>query len=98
MVCGGTLQVGNGGSGASLSGPSVVLSNSAALVFNESDSPVYSGAISGNGSLTQTGSGMVTLTGSNTYTGRTTVSGRHAPGGQRRQRRVSGQPECRPEQ
>ena len=73
-VSGGTLQVGNGGSGEFLGSPSVVLSNSAALVFNESDAPVYSGSISGNGSLTQTGSGTVTLTGSNTYTGGTTVS------------------------
>ncbi len=73
-VSAGTLQVGNGGSGEFLASPSVSLSDSTALVFNESDSPIYSGSISGNGSLTQTGAGSVTLTGSNTYTGGTTVS------------------------
>ena len=73
-VSGGTLQVGNGGSGEFLGSPTVSLSNGTALVFNESDSQTYGGVISGNGSLTQTGSGLLTLSGSNTYTGSTTIS------------------------
>ncbi len=74
-VSGGTLQVGNGTSGEFLGSPSVILSNSAALVFNHSDALTYSGAVSGNGSLTQTGPSVLTLSGSNTYLGGTTVSG-----------------------
>ncbi len=73
-VSAGTLQIGNGGSGEFLGSPSVTISNSASLVFNQSDSLIYSGVIGGNGSLTQSGPGVLTLTGSNTYTGSTTVS------------------------
>ena len=50
-VGGGTLQVGNGGSGEFLDSPSVTLFNSAALVFNHSDPLTYSGSIGGQGSL-----------------------------------------------
>ena len=74
-ISAGTLQVGNGGSGAFLASPSVVLSaTSAALVFNPADSPTYSGVIGGIGGVTQAGPGTLTLTGNNTYSGGTTIS------------------------
>jgi autotransporter-associated beta strand protein len=74
-VSGGTLQIGSGGSGAFLASPSVSLSNSAALVFSQSDSQIYGGVISGSGNVMLTGSGLLTLLGSNTYSGTTTISG-----------------------
>ena len=66
-IASGTLQVGNGGSGASLGGGPVL--DNGALVFNHSDVLTFAPAISGNGSLRQTGTGVLTLPGSNTYTG-----------------------------
>ena len=50
------------------------ITNNAALVFNAFWWPVYSGVISGTGTVTKTGTGSVTLTGMNTYTGNTTVA------------------------
>jgi autotransporter-associated beta strand protein len=74
-ISGGTLQVGNGGSGASIGSTSgVTLSNGSALVFNHSDNEIFAPGISGNGNLLQMGSGDLTLTGSNTYMGATTIS------------------------
>ena len=67
-IASGTLQVGNGGSGASLGGGPVA--DNGALVFNHADNVAFSPAVSGNGSLTQTGSGVLTLLASNTYTAR----------------------------
>ncbi len=73
-VSGGTLQIGNGGSGAAISSASVTLSNSAALVFNHSDNVTFGAVISGTGSLTQAGGGTLRLTNhTNTYSGGTTV-------------------------
>ena len=75
-VSGGTLQIGNGGSGASIGSTSgVALSNGAAVVFNHTDPVTFAPAISGSGSLTQTGSGLLTLSGTNTYSGTTTING-----------------------
>ena len=51
-VSGGTLQIGNGGSGASIGGTSSVLDN-ASLVFNHADAVSFAPVISGSGSLTQ---------------------------------------------
>ncbi len=73
-LSGGTLQIGAGGTTGSIAG-SVVLSNSAGLVFNRSDALTYAGAISGTGSFTKTGAGTLTLSGSNSYIGTTTVAG-----------------------
>jgi autotransporter-associated beta strand protein len=73
VVSVGTLQVGNGGSGASIGGSSSVLDNGS-LVFNHNDSTQFAGVISGGGSLTQTGMGLLILTASNTYSGSTTIS------------------------
>ncbi|MGP1667817.1 MAG: autotransporter-associated beta strand repeat-containing protein, partial [Rhodanobacter sp.] len=52
--------------------------NNGALVFNRSGDPVFygvfSGAISGSGSLTKSGADTLTLTGANTYSGGTTIA------------------------
>ena len=53
-ISAGTLQVGNGGSGASIGGTSGVFDN-ASLVFNHGDAVMFSPSISGTGSLTQIG-------------------------------------------
>ena len=73
-ISAGTLQVGNGGSGASIGNTSSLLDNGS-LVFNHSDAVTFSPAVSGSGSLTQTGTGVLTLTGSNNSIGSTTISG-----------------------
>ena len=72
-VSAGTLQVGSGGSGASIGGTSGVLDNGS-LIFNHADGVTFPQIISGSGSLTQTGAGILTLLGSNTYSGGTTIS------------------------
>ena len=74
FVLGGTLQVGNGGSGEYLTSPSVGLSNGASLVFNHADALTYSGAIGGTGSVASAGPGILTLTGTNAYSRATTLS------------------------
>ena len=71
---GATLQVGNGGLGASIGGTSGVTDNGD-LVVNHGDAVTLSQIIRGMGGMTQTGSGLLTLTGANTYTGGTTISG-----------------------
>jgi autotransporter-associated beta strand protein len=75
-ISGGTLQVGNGGSGASIGSTSgVTLSNNSAIVFDHSDKVTFTSSITGSGSLTQTGSGKLILTAGNTYDGTTNISG-----------------------
>jgi autotransporter-associated beta strand protein len=66
-----TLQLGNGGSTGSILGD---VSNDGALVFNRSNAYLFSGLISGGGSVAQNGAGALTLSGTNTYTGSTTVN------------------------
>ncbi|RKF49455.1 hypothetical protein BCY88_17685 [Paraburkholderia fungorum] len=66
----GTLQLGDGGTSGSLTGPIV---NNAALAVDRSDTVVLPGVISGTGSLTQMGTGTTVLAGENTYTGGTTI-------------------------
>jgi fibronectin-binding autotransporter adhesin len=75
-VDGGTLSVGNGGSGAAIgiTGGAALAANST-LLFNHSDSLNFASAISGPGSVVQTGGGMLTLGGANSYSGPTTVNG-----------------------
>ena len=75
-VSGGTLSIGNGGSGASIGGTSgVVLANGANITFNHADPVSFAAPISGSGSLLKTGNGTLSLTNFNTYTGATIVSG-----------------------
>ncbi len=75
VVNGGTLQVGNGGGGASIGSTSnVVLAANTLLLFNHNDSQTFPASISGSGSMTQSGAGLLNLTNSNTYTGSTTVN------------------------
>ena len=72
-ISNGALQLGDGSTvNGSVTGNIV---DNAALTFANPLAQAYSGAISGNGSLTKTGAGTLTLTGSNSYTGITTVSG-----------------------
>jgi fibronectin-binding autotransporter adhesin len=71
-ISAGTLRLGSGGASGSVAGNIV---NNGSLVFDSSDIPTYSGAISGNGSLTQDGTGTLVLTGSNSYTGGTNLDG-----------------------
>jgi fibronectin-binding autotransporter adhesin len=76
VVNGGTLQIGNGGSGAYIGSTSgVSLAANTMLLFNLSDSQTYSLTISGSGGVMQMGSGLLALANSNTYTGGTTVNG-----------------------
>ncbi len=72
-ISAGTLQVGNGDSGASIASSGGVLDNGS-LVFNHGDSLTMLDIVSGNGNLAQTGTGVLILLGSNTYSGGTTIS------------------------
>ena len=75
VVSGGTLQVGNGGSGASIGSTSnVVLAANTLLLFDNNDSQTLPASISGSGSMIQMEPGLLNLTNSNTYTGGTTVA------------------------
>ena len=49
------------------------ITNNAAVEFSQSSNGLYSGVMSGIGSLTKSGSGTVTLGGANTYSGGTTI-------------------------
>ncbi len=74
VIGGGTLQIGNGGGGASI-GLASSVSDSGILAFNHNDSVAFALAVSGSGGLVQSGSGLLLLTGTKRYTGPTTVSG-----------------------
>jgi fibronectin-binding autotransporter adhesin len=71
VISGGTLQVGNGGTGEGLS--CAWISDSRALIFNHADPLTIAASITGAGSVTKYGSGMLTLSGANKYTGATTI-------------------------
>ncbi len=73
-ISSGTLQVGNGGSGASLSGTSGV-TNNGIFIFNHADSTVLNAPISGGGSLKKQGTGTLSLSVPSSYGGGTTISG-----------------------
>lgn len=66
----GTLQLGNGGTGGSVTGDIV---DDATLAINRSDSFTLNGNISGNGQVLQQGSGTTYLNGRNTWSGITLV-------------------------
>jgi outer membrane autotransporter protein len=67
-VSGGILQ----GNPQSLQGN---ILNNASVVFNQTGSGTYGGAMSGTGNLTLQGGGLLNLTGANSFTGGTTVTG-----------------------
>ncbi len=73
-VTSGTLQIGNGGKGATLASPIVTMTNNATLAFDHSDAQSYNGSITGNGSLVKTGSGTLVLNNVNNYQGSTTIA------------------------
>ena len=61
-----TLQIGNGGTTGSLAGN---ITNFGAVVFNRSDTVIYGGVITANGSFAQVGSGTLILTGNSSTRG-----------------------------
>ena len=72
-VSGGTLQISNNGTSATLGGGNVV--DNAALSLGRANAYTVGNIISGTGSVAQIGAGgTLTLTGSNLYTGTTTVT------------------------
>ena len=71
-VAAGTLQLGAGGTGGSLTGD-VLLGAGATLAVDRSDAVTLAGAISGTGGVAKRGSGVLTLTGAGSATGGTTV-------------------------
>jgi fibronectin-binding autotransporter adhesin len=74
VVNGGTLQVGNGGAGASIGSTSrVTLAANTLLLFSHSDTVTFPATIGGSGSVVQSG-GLLNLTNSNTFTGGMTVA------------------------
>jgi autotransporter-associated beta strand protein len=66
-VSAGTLQ----GTTASLQG---AITNNASVIFDQTITGTYSGAMSGSGSLTKQNTGITILSGANTYSGGTSVS------------------------
>ncbi|MEM8864540.1 MAG: autotransporter-associated beta strand repeat-containing protein [Planctomycetota bacterium] len=70
-ISAGTLQLGIGGTSGAINGDIV---NHGQLRINRSNNYLFSGEISGTGTLQKSGTGTLTLTGSNTFTGGTTVS------------------------
>ncbi len=71
LISAGTLQVGNNGTGGSITGN---ITNNSALTFYRTDAHAYSGALTGTGTLTNR-SGTLTLTATSTMSGNTVVSG-----------------------
>jgi autotransporter-associated beta strand protein len=69
-VSDGTLEIGDGGTGGSITGD---IENNASLIFNLSNDISYGGIICGTGSLTKDGGGKLTFTGINTYGGGTRI-------------------------
>ena len=77
IVAAGTLQIGNGGSGETLSSGSIGVSSGAVLAFNQADTLTISpsAGISGGGALVKFGGGTVVLASTNNaYAGGTTVN------------------------
>lgn len=70
-IAAGTLQVGNGTTGGSITGN---VTDNAVLVFHRSDAMDFAGTVTGPGSLTQAGSGVVTLTGVGSSVGNASVT------------------------
>jgi autotransporter-associated beta strand protein len=62
IASGATLQIGNGGAGASFTGPIV---DGGTVAFDATDDTLYAGALTGAGTLAKLGTGTLTLTGAN---------------------------------
>jgi autotransporter-associated beta strand protein len=74
-VSGGTLQVGNGGSGASIASTSGInVGSGATVIFNDTDNVTISSSITGAGQVRQQ-AGLLALTNSNSFTGGISVNG-----------------------
>ena len=74
-ITAGTLQIGNGGAGATIASTSAVL-DSGWLVFNHSDAQTVLASINGTGQVVQTGNGVTTFSSAAiSYSGATTISG-----------------------
>ncbi|HWU56324.1 MAG TPA: autotransporter-associated beta strand repeat-containing protein [Rhizomicrobium sp.] len=71
VISAGTLQIGRGASQGAIVGDVI---DNGTLAFNRSDSLVFSGAISGNGSVAQLGPGTTILAATNSYTGGTIIN------------------------
>jgi fibronectin-binding autotransporter adhesin len=71
-ISSGALQLGTSGTSGSVSGN---IANDGSLRFNRSDAAIFSGTISGGGSVSQIGTGTTILTANHTYTGTTFISG-----------------------
>jgi autotransporter-associated beta strand protein len=67
----GTLQIGDGGTSGSIVGD---VTDNGHLAFNRSDAVLFTGSVSGSGSLSQIGSRTLTLSGNNSYSGTTTIN------------------------
>jgi autotransporter-associated beta strand protein len=70
-VAGGTLQIGGNGTTGMVVANIV---NTSALVLSRTDLAIYTGVISGAGTVTATGNGSFALSGANQYTGATIIS------------------------
>lgn len=71
IIANGTLQIGNGGTVGAIVGD---VADNGTLVFNRSNALVFSGRLSGSGSIRQIGSGRTELTGNSSgFAGVTTV-------------------------
>jgi autotransporter-associated beta strand protein len=70
-ILSGSLSLGNGTPNGNLTGD--ILRDNGQLIFATTDNKIYSGIISGNGSVRKVCTGKTTLTGNNTYTGETVI-------------------------
>jgi autotransporter-associated beta strand protein len=74
-VNGGTLAIGNGGSGASLATTGIALANDASIAFHHADTMTLARVITGSGSLTKNGTGTLKVAAQQNYSGPTTIIG-----------------------
>jgi autotransporter-associated beta strand protein len=72
---GGTLQLSAGTVTGNTTSLPELITNDAALIFDQTTSEDYDGVVSGTGTVQKTGNGTLTLTTPQTYTGLTTISG-----------------------
>ena len=72
-ILGGTLQIGNGGSGASIGSTTSVL-DYGTLAFDNADTIQFATAITGTGGVTMSGGGTVVFSQANSLSGPTAIS------------------------